>query len=145
MQVSVLSTTFVPALFEFWYDLEVLRAQLFRLPSPVLDSRAWVAQQNAWLNTDGAMGVFCHEAAPLGALGVLVEGNTAEVRLFVVDLHTPERRAIGNLLWTDLREELLSRSVTCLRASAKHNLPVEAAFWQARKAMHTELFWEVFL
>jgi hypothetical protein len=145
MQVTALTSASLPSLFEFWYDLEVLRAQLFRLPSPALDAHGWVNVQTAWLMQDNAVGLMCDDGEILGAIGVTLQQDTAQVCLFVVDLHTPHRRAVGKILWDALKSNLQSRLVKRIRASAKHQLPIEAAFWQANRATKTDTYWEVLL
>ena len=143
MQVVPLSSAYMPTLFEFWYDLEVLRAQLFRLADPSYDREGWYKLQEARLAQATTLGMMCVDEEILGAIAVTLSAPLAHVQLFVVDLHTPERRAVGTVLWNALRDTLLTRSVTHLQADARHNLPIEEAFWRAQKATRTDIYWEV--
>lgn len=129
-------------LHEYWYDLEVMRAQLYQLPPPLYDRDLWVADQRR-SHYDTAL--VCVAVGVVGALTAIQHPPAVQVTGLWIDLHTPQQKAIGAALWQQAVREWRQQQIRAIVTVATHRLPVERAFWLAQGAVQEQQEFKIIL
>jgi hypothetical protein len=124
------------ALYELWYDLQVLRLQL--KPSKLLipQKAEWITSIVAQINTSIVFTARLDNTI-LGAIMVSHQIQQAQLWLWIVDIHHPKASQVNSVMFNMLKLSLSEHEVCLLNILIHAPLPIEQAFWITQGAKRT--------